>query len=381
MDGLSKKQQKRLLKAKRNAERKAEGATKKRKGKNQRNSSQAKKSKSEDERKPTYTLECVSGGGLRRVEPYLYNFETFAKQRWCGRTIKDVFDQEYGGFSPGYVGAAIERGLIAVNGKSVEPDYVVKNGDFIVHKTLRHEPPVSNHGILYMVPEKHPDIIVVNKPATIPIHACGPYRHNSVVAILQNETNMRLPPLSPPAATGEESGGAGYQQGQAETSLSTSQQQTVQLHTVHRIDRLTSGLLLFARTPEAARSLTEQISSRQVHKEYLALVKGRFWAADEAAEDGTGDRTDQAMCDARSLPPGASWQRGVASGEEHTQLDPQQVTYNTVQYNTAQHSTVQHSTAQYSTVQHSTAQRSTSHHSTAQYSTAQHSTSQYSMAH
>ncbi len=43
---------------------------------------------------------------------------------------------------------------------------------------------------------------------------------------------------------------------------------------IHRIDRATSGLLLFGRTREAARALSEAFRHRTVDKEYLALVDG-----------------------------------------------------------------------------------------------------------
>ncbi len=43
---------------------------------------------------------------------------------------------------------------------------------------------------------------------------------------------------------------------------------------VHRIDADTSGLMLFALTPEAHRHLSEQFRTRTVTKEYWALVRG-----------------------------------------------------------------------------------------------------------
>ena len=72
------------------------------------------------------------------------------------------------------------------------------------------------------------------------------------------------------------------------------------LHTVHRLDRLTSGVLIFARSEACdthththkasrfsgvfflsrssikAREMEVQISSREVHKEYVARVVGEF---------------------------------------------------------------------------------------------------------
>jgi 23S rRNA-/tRNA-specific pseudouridylate synthase len=45
---------------------------------------------------------------------------------------------------------------------------------------------------------------------------------------------------------------------------------------VHRLDRLTSGVLLFARTQQAAQRLFAQISGRDVRKQYLCRVRGIF---------------------------------------------------------------------------------------------------------
>jgi tRNA pseudouridine65 synthase len=42
----------------------------------------------------------------------------------------------------------------------------------------------------------------------------------------------------------------------------------------HRLDRPTSGVLLFGLTPEAARRLTEAFEARAVTKRYLAVVRG-----------------------------------------------------------------------------------------------------------
>lgn len=46
------------------------------------------------------------------------------------------------------------------------------------------------------------------------------------------------------------------------------------LFAVHRIDKDTSGLIIYARTEEAQRNLSMQFENRQVHKTYHALVYG-----------------------------------------------------------------------------------------------------------
>lgn len=47
-----------------------------------------------------------------------------------------------------------------------------------------------------------------------------------------------------------------------------------QVHPVHRLDRGTSGALLFARTREAAATLGRAIEAGRMEKRYLALVRG-----------------------------------------------------------------------------------------------------------
>jgi tRNA pseudouridine65 synthase len=46
------------------------------------------------------------------------------------------------------------------------------------------------------------------------------------------------------------------------------------VYPVHRLDKPTSGVLLFALSPEIARQLTEVFTQRQVDKRYLAVVRG-----------------------------------------------------------------------------------------------------------
>jgi tRNA pseudouridine65 synthase len=46
------------------------------------------------------------------------------------------------------------------------------------------------------------------------------------------------------------------------------------VYTVHRLDRPTSGVLLFALSPEAAAKITEQFSNNLVQKRYIAIVRG-----------------------------------------------------------------------------------------------------------
>jgi RluA family pseudouridine synthase len=46
------------------------------------------------------------------------------------------------------------------------------------------------------------------------------------------------------------------------------------LYIVHRLDKETSGVIVFARNPETHRRLNQQFESRTIRKQYLALVHG-----------------------------------------------------------------------------------------------------------
>ncbi len=48
------------------------------------------------------------------------------------------------------------------------------------------------------------------------------------------------------------------------------------LFPVHRIDRPTSGVLVFAFSSEVARQLNDQLTNGESHKKYVALVRGWF---------------------------------------------------------------------------------------------------------
>jgi 23S rRNA pseudouridine1911/1915/1917 synthase len=68
------------------------------------------------------------------------------------------------------------------------------------------------------------------------------------------------------------------------------------LSLVNRLDRDTSGLVLVARSPEAASTLGKMTMERKIGKRYLALVSG------EAPEEGTIDAPIGRLCAYRDHP-------------------------------------------------------------------------------
>ena len=60
---------------------------------------------------------------------------------------------------------------------------------------------------------------------------------------------------------------------------------------VHRLDRETSGLMVFARTPEAEQKLVQMFRKHDMHRQYVAIVQGKL-EAQTIASDLVRDRGD-----------------------------------------------------------------------------------------
>jgi len=144
----------------------------------------------------------------------------------------------------------IESGRVLVDGAAEKRSYTL-NGSERIHVEPAERPP------LRAVPEDLPlevlyedeDVIAINKAAGMVVHA-GAGRHEGT---LVNALLHRFGTLS----------GVG---------------DPLRPGIVHRLDRLTSGVLLIARSDAAHRELARQFSGREVEKVYLALVHGRIKA-------------------------------------------------------------------------------------------------------
>jgi 23S rRNA-/tRNA-specific pseudouridylate synthase len=75
-----------------------------------------------------------------------------------------------------------------VNDKFVAAEIVLKRGDKISHAIHRHEPPVSSAPI--KIVHESEDLYVFNKPASIPMHPAGRFRHNTVLFIVVRELKL-----------------------------------------------------------------------------------------------------------------------------------------------------------------------------------------------
>ena len=91
-------------------------------------------------------------------------------------------------------------------------------------------------------------VVVVDKPAGLPIHPTATYHKHTLTWLLRERFGS---PIPQPA---------------------------------HRLDRETSGLVVCGRTPEAEKALKRAFEERRVQKRYLAIVRGAM-AADRGRVD------------------------------------------------------------------------------------------------
>ncbi|XP_007938699.2 RNA pseudouridylate synthase domain-containing protein 2 [Orycteropus afer afer] len=178
-------------------------------------------------------------GGLRKVRPYYFDFRTYCKGRWVGHSLLHVFSTEFRAQPLAYYEAAVRAGRLHLNEERVQDlGIVLKDNDFLRNTVHRHEPPVTAEPVRVLA--ENEDVVVVDKPSSIPVHPCGRFRHNTVIFILGKEHQLKG------------------------------------LHPLHRLDRLTSGVLMFAKTAAVSERIHEQVRDRQLEKEYVCRVEGEF---------------------------------------------------------------------------------------------------------
>jgi 23S rRNA pseudouridine1911/1915/1917 synthase len=94
-------------------------------------------------------------------------------------------------------------------------------------------------------------LIVVNKPPDVVVHPAGPHQEGTLIQRLWPKLAANWSAV-----------------------LGRTSPHTARPGVVHRLDKGTSGVLVIAKTPQAAEHLSAQFAARTVKKVYLALVCG-----------------------------------------------------------------------------------------------------------
>jgi 23S rRNA pseudouridine1911/1915/1917 synthase len=158
---------------------------------------------------------------------------------------------------------AVTSGKVRVNGAVVtEPARPVGAGDRIEIRMAAPRPRAGQEVSAAAIVYADPHVVVVDKPAglsTVPYDAADrDTLDRSVALLLARREKRRGAPLG----------------------------------IVHRLDKETSGLLVFARTLAAKRALKQQFRVHSVRRRYLAIVRGRIETSRTVSSRLVRDRGD-----------------------------------------------------------------------------------------
>ena len=185
----------------------------------------------------------------------------------AGRRLDAVLAELFPEYSRSRLSAWIKSGDVTVDGAPARPRDPVHGGEAIVLSAVEE---VQTHAVAEDIPldvlyeDEH--VFVIDKPAGLVVHpGAGNPAGTLVNALLHRDPNLDKLPR------------AGI---------------------VHRLDKDTSGVMVVARTLQAHTSLIEQLSAREVHRQYLAIVVGALVSggtANAAIERHPRDRLRMAV--------------------------------------------------------------------------------------
>ena len=165
----------------------------------------------------------------------------------AGRRFDQALAELFPDYSRSRLSVWIKSGAALLDGERVAPRHIVRGGETIALSVrMEREIGAAPEDIALDIRHEDDEVIVVNKPAGLVVHPGAGNPHGTLQnALLHHDPGLAAIPR----------GGI-----------------------VHRLDKDTSGLMVVARTLRAHTSLVEQLSAREVHRQYAAIVYGAMIA-------------------------------------------------------------------------------------------------------
>lgn len=158
----------------------------------------------------------------------------------------DIYVAATYGISRARAQTLISEGKVSINGQRIKNNTLVAPEDAVsadVAPAVREDP--SNIPVTIVYEDE--DVAVVDKPPAVVVHPSGGSTEPTLVDALVH-AGMPLAPAGGPERPG----------------------------IVHRLDRMTSGLLLIAKTDAALAALQQDLRERRIGRTYWACVWGTF---------------------------------------------------------------------------------------------------------
>lgn len=187
--------------------------------------------------------------------------------RFDGLTLGEFLARQHPHIEPSVWRESLRANLLELDGRVVQSlQQRVRGGNQLVHVIAAQVEPEVSAALRFL--HEDADLVVLSKPAPLPVHPSGRFNKNTVVGLLASVFD------------------------------------DLRVHPVHRLDADTTGVLVLAKHPAAARYLGAQFEARSVGKRYLARVHGcaprRFEGTAPIAREpnASGKRSTDAGADA-----------------------------------------------------------------------------------
>ncbi len=165
---------------------------------------------------------------------------------WVGGRLDRALADAHPDLSRTEIQQAIRAGRVDVSGATVRrPSHRIRSGD-VIRWDIPARPTLVPRRISLSILYEDDDLVAIDKPPGLVVHpGAGTTETTLVEGLLVDRV---LPTADDPARPG----------------------------VVHRLDKETSGVIVFAKTLQALESLKMQFSDRTVKKHYIAVVDGTF---------------------------------------------------------------------------------------------------------
>ncbi len=185
------------------------------------------------------TLKSVTckSSDIRLVQPYSLTRTLLVKPHDRGKKLIEYLHERFSYITREEWIRRLNNGWLWFDEREAHADSVLKANQLIYHHSPRVVEPSVPDAVKII--EDHQDWMVVYKPAPMPMHQGGRYYKNTLIYIL---------------------GEMGYDN----------------LSIVHRLDAVTSGLVLFAKNRDMANHLQRAFTEKKIKKWYYALVSGEM---------------------------------------------------------------------------------------------------------
>jgi 23S rRNA pseudouridine1911/1915/1917 synthase len=195
------------------------------------------------------------------------SLNTIVPVELAGRRFDQALAELFPDYSRSRLSAWIKAGAALLDGATVAPRQILRGGEAIALSVrMEREIGAQPQDIALDIRHEDADVIVVNKPSGLVVHpGAGNADGTLQNALLHYDAKLAAIPR----------GGI-----------------------VHRLDKDTSGLMVVARTLRAHTSLVAQLSAREVHRQYAAIVYGSMISGgrvDAAIGRHPHDRLKQAV--------------------------------------------------------------------------------------